>query len=253
MKWQPVAFALTLSACMALTGCGQMCPCKDKPGAVNGTSAARSHLNVTGGTEAWRAIDTIDATATMSIYGKDKDQAPYLLDVRLRIRPWADRISAEGAIGNGTWSATVDRRGEGSFRTSGTLHDASTPQQIKEALGLLLHRVRGAGNVVFGNEEATDTVDNRIDGIALDCVKVRWTPSKVRSYCFAKDSDLLRFVVAGGQEAGDEGTVTRYDNYTKQANGMIFPMSIRVVKIGEYVLLGSEPILETVFQTVTME
>ncbi|MFP4052263.1 MAG: hypothetical protein ACLFV7_00180 [Phycisphaerae bacterium] len=255
MKWQPVAIALALAACMVLVGCTQKCPCEGKPGAVSGADAARTHLDVTGGAEAWQDIDTIDARATMSIYGRGEngDMAPYVLNVRLSIRPWANRISAEGVMGNGTWSTTVDDRGEGSFRSSGTLRDASTPGQIKTALGLLLHRVRGAGNIVYGDESATDMVDHRIDGIALDCVKVRWTPSKARSYCFSRDTDLLRFVVAGGQEAGDDGTVTRYDDYTKQANGMVFPMSIRVVEIGEYVLLGSEPVLETTFQTVTMK
>ena len=253
MKWQPVTIALVLSACLAAAGCNQHCPCGEKPGALRGADAARTHLNATGGADVWKDVSTLGATATLKVFGGGQDPSPYVLNVRLTIRPWANRISAEGVLGNGTWTATVDDRGEGSFRATGTLRDASSPEQIKNALGLLLHRVRGAGNVIFGDEKPIDTTEDRIDGIPVRCVKVRWTPSKVRSYCFGDQSGLLRFVIAGGTEAGDDGSVTRYDDYTKQTNEMVFPMSIKVMEIGEYVLLGTKPIMETRFHTVTMK
>ena len=59
----------------------------------------------------------------------------------------------------------------------------------------------------------------------------------------------MRLVTAGADAPGGKGTVTVY-SYRMLPNGMAFPMRISVMKIGEHVLIGDEPVLEVDYREV---
>jgi len=71
------------------------------------------------------------------------------------------------------------------------------------------------------------------------------------AYYFDADSGLLRFVTAGADQAGGEGTVTIYD-YSRMAGGRMFPRRLRAVKIGRLVLIGEEPVWEADLSNVSL-
>lgn len=232
-------------------GCAEKCGCGNGPQASKAGEVVERSLDVTGGRDAWKQIDTLRGEMLLKVFGTN--DAPYVTRVAFTMHFDAGRIDAEAPTGEGSWTASIDAQGSGSFHVDGPLGQGVTADRIKQALGEVLHRLRGAGNIVWGREKPYAVQEDRIDGIALNCVSVRWTQARMRRYCFAKDSGRLRFAIGGADQAGEGGSVTVYRDYTKQSNGMVLPMHLRQVGIGEYVLLGDSPIWDAQLQSVTMK
>jgi hypothetical protein len=233
-----------------LTGCTQRCGCGDSPQAEKASGVVTRALDVTGGKDVWTKIDTLEGTMLLKVYGPG--EAPYVTRVRYTMHPRAGKIHASAPTGEGEWTASVNTQGQGSFSTDGPLGDGITADGLKKTLGEVVHRIAGAGNIAWGAEKPYTVTDERIDGIAVDCVGVRWTESQMRRYCFGRDSGRLRFAIAGATRAGMDGTITIYRDYTKQTNDMILPLHLRQVEIGEYVLLGDTPRWDVQLLSVTM-
>jgi hypothetical protein len=232
-------------------GCARNCGCGDGPRASEAGEIVERSLNVTGGLDAWKEIDTLEGEMLLKVFGPDG--SPYVTRVMYTMHFGAGRIDAKAPTGEGMWTASVDAQGSGSFTTDGALGEGVSAEQIKQALGQVLHRLRGAGNIVWGREKPYALEEERIDGIAVRCVSVRWTQPHMRRYCFEENNGRLRFAISAADQAGEGGWVTVYKDYTKQANGMILPMHLRQVGIGEYVLLGDSPIWDVQLLSVTME
>jgi hypothetical protein len=233
-----------------LAGCADRCGCGEGPGVQKAEAVVDRSLDVTGGKDAWKSIAALEGSMLLKVFGKG--EAPYVTRVQFTMHLDAGKIDASALTGEGKWTASVNTLGEGSFSIDGVLGEAVTEAALKEALGQVAHRFRGAGNIAWADEKPYGLTEDRIDGIAVDCVAVRWTENRMRRYCFEKDSGRLRFAVAGANRAGMEGTITIYSDYTKQANGMVLPMGLRQVEIGEYVLLGDTPRWDAQLLSVTM-
>ena len=65
--------------------------------------------------------------------------------------------------------------------------------------------------------------------------------SKAVAYYFEAATGILKYVTAGADSPGGDGTVTDYE-YRSLENGAAFPSLIRINRIGQNVLLGEIPV-----------
>lgn len=221
-----------------------------------GEEIVRESISQIGGLEAWQDVGRVEADALVTIYD-ERGGAWYTGQEQVyRLRGgelfgMGGTVSADVQSGQGAWSIRVNERGEGSFQAPGQDVPEAVRNEFKSALGLLLHRVRGPLNLLDPEERVASAETVRLGGQDYVRLGVTGDRAQVIAYYFDVDDGMLRHVTAGSEVPGGEGTVTTYD-WKLLSGGMAFPARIRVVEVGENVLVGDEPVLEVDFGTVRM-
>jgi hypothetical protein len=145
----------------------------------------------------------------------------------------------------------VSSDGERAFESTGAPVAEHVRRLHLDALDILLHRLHGPLNLLGGGERIQSVRPRSIENKTYTRVGLMGR-SDVVAYYFDPDSRLLRYVTAGTDEPGSGGTITLYE-YRRLSNGLVFPVRIRVMQTGEYVLIGQRPILEVEYLEVTMQ
>ncbi len=199
-----------------------------------------------GGLRRWQAAGPVRADAVVSLYdeaGKvtvNQQQHTYRLS--------EGTLAASAQLPGGSWSARATSDGQVALRCSAALSGEHL-RRLEAALRMLRHRVRGPINLCEAGERPGEPARVHVAGMDLLRVGVEDGEGDVRAYYFDAQTLLLRLVTAGGDAPGEEGTVTLY-RYRLAANGLAFPSRLAVMKIGEHVLVGEQPILEVDFHRV---
>lgn len=155
-------------------------------------------------------------------------------------------IDAKAATGTGVWNATIPAGGEARVTGMTTFENS---EAIAKTLRLLLHRLRGPLNLVGGTERIRSIQDVCILDQRLVRVAVEGDTRLAAAYYFDPVTKLLRYVTCGADKPGGEGTVTIY-TWRRFPDGKVFPCSLKVVKIGQHVLIGEQPVLEADYSDV---
>jgi len=240
------AWALGAAGLIVLAGCDL--GGRPKTGAPV-SPVLEAALQAIGGRETWQNVEEISTVAVVTVY--DAGGTGHVNRQAQEIDLAAGQITATGQTPAGRWRASASL--EGSGQVVGPLHggDEGLQKLAISALAMTLHRAAGPLNFVFGPEEPGDPSPARIAGVDLIRIGVRAADRQAVAYYFHPDTKMLRFVTCGGDRAGAEGTVTEY-TYMKLPNGMAFPESIRVVRIGENALIGPQRVLEVDFSRVSI-
>ena len=162
----------------------------------------------------------------------------------------AGTLAADARLPEGAWNAHASNTSAG-FDAIGAL-DRARHAPLLAALQLCQHRVRGPINLmnVSGSGEIAGKPERvRLPGMNLFRVPVTGGANDVKAYYFDAQTYLLRLVTAGGDAPGQKGTVTVY-SYRLAPSGKAFPSRLEVLKLGQHVLVGNEPVLEVDFRNV---
>lgn len=235
--------------CVAvLAGCGARDPyAKYKLGAARDAVAAA--IDATGGLKAWENVGTIRADALVTLY--DASGSPRTNRMKLVVDVRGGRIEAVAAEAAGWWSAVVTRRGEIALTQHEGQLSAPAKQQVGWALSMILHRLTGPANLLYGVEKPGAVSPAVVAGERVTRVQViGYAPDAVADY-FLIDGGTLRYVTAGDDRPGRGGTITRLT--CRPSGGLALPEKIEIFKIGQHVLLGDESLLEATLSAVTVE
>ena len=230
---------LSAAACfLAVAGCAdpyagyKLGPARD---------AVAGSIDAMGGLGRWRSVGQIEATAVVSIYdnaGKAMiNEQHQIIDLK------KDVILASARTADGSWTAATGGDEDSKFKSKGFTASSERKAAVVESLRTILHRVRGPMNICVGDEKPTASERVRIDGQDLIRVAVTGGTGGIKAYYFDAQTSALRLVTAGGDKAGEDGTVTVY-SWRMFPNGMAFPVRISVMKIGSNVLVGDKPMLK---------
>jgi len=238
-----------LGAAGAWVLCG--CTLSPKPPAVEARSyTVEAALRAVGGREAWQDVKTVYAHAVVTVYDAD-GSSNYVDRQDQEIDLASGEIRAVGVTPSGRWRGRANLDGSG--QVSGPLFGAK--KQLRKlmaaALGTIVHRAAGPLNFVFGPEVPRGESLARIAGDDVIRVGVAGDSRRALAYYFDPAAKTLRFVTSGGDRPGAKGTITEY-TYMRLPNGMAFPETIRVVRIGEHALIGPVRVLEVDFSKVSI-
>jgi len=242
MKRAGLMAAMALAACVS-AGCQPSDPYA-RYDLGNARDIVLASMDSIGGLDAWREVDHVDCAAVVRVYD-DRGQ-PYVNRLHQRIDVARAEIIATATTPQGRWRATMDADGEGGV--SGAVHPDRW-RLIRPALATLAHRVRGPLNLLAGNERADGADTMTVGGYEVVRVGVSGDNRNAVAYYFDAHNGTLRFVTSGADAPGRDGTVTLY-TWGMLSNGMAFPRSITVVKIGQNVLIGPETLIEADFSDV---
>jgi len=240
-------FAISAAA-VAAAAAGCVSGPKAPAAPVPARSVVDAGIQVMGGLEAWRKVESIAAVAVVTAYD-EKGQA-HVSRQRQLIDPARGRISARGRTPRGPWSASVSLDGDERAQASGFGAEPAGRKLTLAALETLAHRVRGPLNFVFSQERPRSKAEARIDGADVIRIGVGGDNRRALAYYFDPKTRLLRFLTSGGDRPADKGTITVY-TYMMLPNGLAFPQTIRVIQIGQNALIGRTPVLEVTFSDVS--
>jgi len=204
-------------------------------------------VEAVGGLKAWRSAGTIRADAVVTLYDEAGVAAVNRHEQRINLH--RGRLWASARVPEGQWSAGTDDWGNVRFDAGGADLPAALKGRLLASLGTMLHRLRGPMNLCGYGETPGPGRPVRVDGVDLVRVAAAGGHADVKAYYFDAGSRRLRFVTAGADRPGEDGTVTVYD-YETFPNGMAMPARLSVVKIGEHVLLGDQPVLQVRYSNV---
>lgn len=210
----------------------------------------RASIENIGGLAKWNCVDKIHATAVVAFY-QDNGQADLdRLCVTMDYK--AGTIEVTGQSPTGAWSACVSEAGL--CKTQNAPRPAAV---ICRELLMMMHRTAGPLNLAICREQAANVCNAKIEGVAVVRVGVisRCGRPAPCAYYFDATTSMLRFITAGADEPGKTGTITVYtprESYMMLPNGLVFPRSFRVVKIGQNVLLSDKPVMEVEFSDVSV-
>jgi len=206
-------------------------------------------VDAMGGLRAWQGVGEVRAAAVATWY--DASGRAFADRFRVRFDLRGGTVRAEGATPRGDWRAVVNDDGE---LTSAAGLDATIvgPQRTAETLAVLLHRVRGPLNLLGRRERVHAAGEVKVDGERMTRVSVDGDNRQAIAYYFDRQSNLLRMVSSGADAPGREGTVTLYQ-YAHGPDGRAFPSKVRLVRIGQHVLVGEEPVVEVAFSEVEID
>lgn len=198
-----------------------------------------------GGIDRLSAIDSLETDAVFTSYD---DGTARVWAAHLILEPRQGVLYANGALPGGGWRARVglDGRPGTQIQTTGALR--FSPQEraeLERVLRLVLHRVRGPLNLLAGGETVTEVEAVFTAGYELERIRVDGRSPLATAYFVDTQADELRFVTAGGDQPGADGTLTLYTN--TRADGTVLPQRLRVVRIGRVALVGDRPVLEVQF------
>ncbi|HET6429765.1 MAG TPA: hypothetical protein VFJ30_15220 [Phycisphaerae bacterium] len=212
-----------------------------------GNETVRGSMDAAGGLKAWRSAGAVRADAIVTVYDDDGVAAVNRHEQVIRLH--RGRLWASARVPEGQWSARADARGNVRFNAGGADLPAGLKGRLLESLGTMLHRLRGPMNLCGYGETPGESQPVRVDGMDLVRVSATGGAADVKAYYFDAATGVLRLVTAGADRPGADGTVTVYD-YEKFPNGMAMPTRLSVVKIGEHVLVGDQPVLEIQYSNV---
>jgi hypothetical protein len=188
-----------------------------------------------------KRIDSARFTAIVTTY--DEEGRSYTDRQEMVVDFKADTITAVGGTPQGRWKAVADDDGKFKLKADKAVDEAKVAGRMRPTLATLLHRLRGPYNLLAGRERARTADATRVDGQDVVRVAVGGDNRRAIAYYFDAASGILRFVTAGADRPGGEGTVTLYQ-YDSLPNGVAFPNRIRVARIGKHVLVGKESVFE---------
>ncbi len=207
-------------------------------------------IDALGGQANWQQAGAIHAKATVTVV--DPDGRAEISFQRQEIDVSAGRLSAVADAGSGQWRAVVNTRGDLLWGTRRLPRGEPRTHLIAESLAMLLRRVQGPFALVTGQVTCTSVTPARLEGRRVLRVAVDAPKTGETAYYFDEGTGLLAYVTAGSERPGDDGTVTMY-RYAAVNGGATFPVTVRVVRTGKYVLLGSEAVLEAEFSSVRFD
>lgn len=173
----------------------------------------------------------------------DKDGQKYTDRQEMVVDLAANRITAAGATPQGTWQATATPGGVLSVHAQAGVNTALVRRRMGPTLALLLHRLRGPYNLLEGKESARAPQKDQVGGLEVIRVGVTGEGRMAVAYYFGSATGILKYVTAGADSPGSNGTVTSYE-YRSLKNGATFPSLIQVNRIGRNVLLGQIPVFQ---------
>ncbi len=163
-----------------------------------------------------------------------------------------NELTAAGSTPQGGWTATVDGEGDFDLDAEDGVSADWIADRMRRPMELLLHRLRGPYNLLGGDERARSVRTVRVGGLAAARVGVGGDNRKAIAYYFDPALGLLKYVTAGADRAGGDGTVTVYA-YDSFPNGVLFPRELRLVRLGEHVLIGEKPVFEVEVSDVVFD
>jgi hypothetical protein len=202
-------------------------------------------IEAIGGVQAWNRVRSINATALVTLYRDGRDGHTTLQDQQIDVH--AGTLQARTATPRGSWRAEVDVNGESDI--SGAFVDRDLAERTAEELVTLARRVRGPLAFLDGDITAGQAERVRIAGEDLIRVPVSGRRAGAAGCYFLATTHLLRYVTEGSNADGEPETVTVY-TYMVHPNGLAFPQRIRVLRTGEFVLVGQAPLLDVQFTNV---
>lgn len=242
------SFLLSSLVCTFLIGCqGRMDFQAAKLGPAGDT--IRMSINSIGGLTAWEQVREVKATALLTLYN-DQGQ-PFITQATIRIDPVKGQLIAAGPSGEGLWRATIDEKGQRLFETKGYSPVAEQQSRICDALMTVLAQVNGPLNFLKTDVQAGRASSPTIAGMRLTRVGISGNTRGVQAYYFDRVTGTLRFLTVGADQAAKPGSVTLF-TYATLPDGMAFPKSMQVVKIGENILISDQAILEVNFSNVVL-
>jgi len=209
---------------------------------------ASASIDNLGWSRAGKRIDSARFTAIVTTY--DEEDKSHTDRQEMFVNFKADTITAVGGTPQGSWKAVADDDGKFKLKAGKAVDKAEVTRRMAATLATLLHRLRGPYNLL-GRRERVRTADaTRVDGQDVVRVSVDGDNRKAIAYYFDAASGILKFVTAGADRAGREGTVTLYQ-YDSLPNGAAFPNRIRVARIGRHVLVGRQSVFEVEISDVS--
>ncbi len=213
-----------------------------------------SSTEAIGGIAFWRSVGKVRTNVLMTIYD-DQGQA-YVNRQQQTINIRGGKITAEARASGSLWKAKYSRSGRFSLSGAEAL-DRITPQQLRQALSIVLHRVGGPLNLLGRAEQPRSAEKVYLDAQEFVRVAVTGDESNAVAYYFDPASGLLQMIASGTDRPGRPGTVSLYTYQKlpdeKLPDDMFFPAKIRVVRTGEHVLIGQVPVMEIEFSDVRID
>ncbi len=215
----------------------------------SGRRVVESAVEAIGGAEKWRSVRPLRAKALVTVY--DAQGAAYVSLQDHVIDLNAGRIDASGqAAADQGWALTVREDGSGQFVQGESALRPEHRRLLLDSLSLLAHRLRGPVNLTRGPGTPVSAETVSLRGRRLIRVGVANDPQGTQAYYFDPDSRLLHMVTAGGDAVGEDGTVALYDYELLVSRGIGFPKRVRIVRIGDFSLVGQQPVVDVEYQRV---
>jgi hypothetical protein len=188
---------------------------------------------------AWMGVESVEADVLLHV--QPVGAAGYINQFQMRW--WPGYYGAGGQLRASSRAAGKDlfvrvTRGE----ALQPLDKEATPQQACEiAFTMLLRRLGGPMNLAMpsvqpkGKQEVVHLPGGDVVRVGVQGEGMR------KAYYFDRTTHLLKYVTVGADRPGEKGTVTLYE-YTKIDGTYWFPSSVRVVLIGEHVLISDREV-----------
>jgi len=202
------------------------------------TSASLDNL---GWSRLGEQAEEVRFTAIVATY--DKEGKSYTDRQEMEVDFEKGAISSVGGTPQGSWEASINEKGKFKLKADDGVDTYKVVARMRPTLATLLHRLKGPQNLIDGPERARTADETRVDGQAVVRVAVEGDNRMAVAYYFDSATGILKFVTAGADRAGGDGTVTIYE-YDSMPNGVLFPKLIKVVRIGRHVLVGQTPVSE---------
>jgi hypothetical protein len=245
----------TLLTAILLVGCNGLDngstgggPSADRMGVSHGIVSGS--ISEIGGWEAWDDVSEVTAACNLAVY--DEKARPYINRMQVTVDYDSLTMTAVAETPAGTWTGKVDAAENVTIYGQGFQGSGPDRERMKRALVLLSHRFRGPLNFVLTEERPHGRKAVRVDGQDVARVGVQGDVRHAIAYYFDETTAALRFITSGADKAGQDGTVTVY-SWQMLDNSLAVPAEIRVMHIGDYVLIGNRPMLEAEFTDVTMK
>ena len=196
---------------------------------------------------AWVGVESVEADVLLHV--QPVGAAGYINQFKMRW--WPGYYGAGGQLRASASTSGTDlfvrvTRGE-ALKPLGK--EATAQQACEIAFNMLLRRLGGPMNLAMpsvqpkGNAEVVHLPGGDVVRVGVQGEGMR------KAYYFDKKTHLLKFVTVGGDRAGEKGTVTLYE-YTKIDDMYWFPSSVRVVLIGEHVLVSDREVFSATIANV---
>jgi hypothetical protein len=210
-----------------------------------------SAIESTGGLRTWKSVGRIRAKALMTIY---EDDGRLHVNRQLHeININARKLTIKAASGSSKWQATYSTGWIGGFSLSNpSALEQLSADRLRGIMSVLLHRLIGPLNLLEDEEKPARPANVTVDGEDLIRVPVTGDRTMASAYYFDVAGGGLRMVADGSEKPGRKGTVTLY-TYQMLPNGMLFPNRIRIVRTGEYVLVGKSTIVDVEYSDIVVD
>ena len=240
-----MGLAAVLAGLAWMAGCEKPAP---DPDAQAARSALQRGLDASGTAEQWKRAVPVRSAVLVSFY--EPDGGANIRRMEIRVNPLAGEMTAWGITPLGPWQLSVRQKDDGTFDMLYEGPDDEASGWLPRAMAMLLHRIRGPLNVLRGPEQAVSVGPADVGGIdeALTRVGVdsSASASRTQAYYFDAESNRLRLITTHGDTPGQEGLVSEIE-FAESPELPILPSRIRIYRIGEFALIGSEKILEATF------